>query len=54
MRRSRARSATVAGTTHSPPSPRANAIERPSGDHLGPESLGPELATRTSCAVAAE
>ena len=53
MRRSEP-GAPVAGTTHSPPWPRANAIERPSGDHVGPESLGPELTTRTSCAVAAE
>ena len=44
----------VADATHSPPLPRANAIERPSGDHVGALSLGPELTTRTSCAVAAE
>lgn len=44
----------VAGATHSPPWPRVKAIERPSGDQVGPESLGPELTTRTSWAVAAE
>ena len=35
MRRSEP-GAPVADATHSPPSPRANAIERPSGDHVGP------------------